>query len=513
MITNSYDVVVIGATHSGLICSALLTKRGFRVLVVGHDSPPPSYKALGLDLPRSPFTDTADHSPISRRIYAELALNQILRRRSHSVDPILQVALPDHRFELPLDQSQLLDRELEREFPAIKWPVEEFLALARSTGEVFDPLVRHNLTWPPDSFWERRRLRQVARMLPPALRGAPHPSPLDQIPSRHAFRLTLDAPLRFSSHLDPSQRSPLATARLYQGWLQGPQWIEGGHARLHRTLVDKVRSSTGEVLSDQRVDKLIIRRGAVTSVKMAGSGDEIGCDSVVSSLDLSELLRILPSRDPFVDLFDRIGEPQARLFRYTLNVVIRAEGLPVGMGRHAFMIRDPKRELSDENLLRVESHPVTDDGLALLCVQALLSRRLGPGASTGGKLIRQRVLESLRTLVPFLDEHLVMVDSPHDGLPIEDRRGGRTIEPSSPWSRGPHTMEAIFGYPVLGPMGLCALPTRSPIRRLLLTGRQVIPALGLEGELLSAWSAAKIITAGDRRKEWMRRRLWTKVEL
>ena len=126
---------------------------------------------------------------------------------------------------------------------------------------------------------------------------------------------------------------------------------------------------------------------------------------------------------------------------------------------------------------------------------------------------RNRILESLQSVVPFLDEHLVLVDSPHDGHPIEDRVKNCTIEPDAPWSRGPNTMEAIYSYPVLGPMGLCALPTRSPIRKLLLTGRQVIPALGLEGELLSAWSAAKLVTAADRRKEWMRRRLWTKVEL
>ena len=44
-------------------------------------------------------------------------------------------------------------------------------------------------------------------------------------------------------------------------------------------------------------------------------------------------------------------------------------------------------------------------------------------------------------------------------------------------------------------------------------GRTILPALGQEGELLAAWGAARIITRTDRRKEQMRREMWSKVEL
>jgi hypothetical protein len=40
-----------------------------------------------------------------------------------------------------------------------------------------------------------------------------------------------------------------------------------------------------------------------------------------------------------------------------------------------------------------------------------------------------------------------------------------------------------------------------------------MPALGQEGEVIAAWGAARIITRTDRRKERMRRELWSKVEL
>ena len=47
----------------------------------------------------------------------------------------------------------------------------------------------------------------------------------------------------------------------------------------------------------------------------------------------------------------------------------------------------------------------------------------------------------------------------------------------------------------------------------LLVGPSALPALGQEGELLAAWSAARLITRTDRRKEQMRREMWSKIEL
>jgi hypothetical protein len=44
-------------------------------------------------------------------------------------------------------------------------------------------------------------------------------------------------------------------------------------------------------------------------------------------------------------------------------------------------------------------------------------------------------------------------------------------------------------------------------------GPSTLPALGQEGELLAAWSAARMITRTDKRKERMRREMWSKVEL
>jgi hypothetical protein len=224
------------------------------------------------------------------------------------------------------------------------------------------------------------------------------------------------------------------------------------------------------------------------------------------------LLRLLPDRHPFDEIFERIGEPQIRYYRYTLNAIVRREGVPAGLGRHLFFVRDARAPLTDDNALHIEHRRLEGDALDLLCVEALLPRRSveeQPGYLDG---IRDRVRASLTTVAPFLDRHLVWVDSPHDGREPEDVPNRRLASADEPWLRGRASMATVCGYPVTSALGTCALPVRTPVRRLLLCSEQVAPGLGMVGEMLAAWSCARVITRSDRRKEWMKRGLWTRVE-
>ena len=100
---SSYDVIAVGARMGALFAAALLAKRGFRVLVVRHEALPEQYTVEDLRLPRAPFQFTAADTPIARRLFAELALNQSFRQRAKVHDPAFQVIAPGHRFDLAAD--------------------------------------------------------------------------------------------------------------------------------------------------------------------------------------------------------------------------------------------------------------------------------------------------------------------------------------------------------------------------------------------------------------------------
>lgn len=519
MTHSSYDVVLLGLSIEPLFAAALLAKRGFRVLVLGQNELPPSYTLAGRRLPRFPFTFDAAHSPVARRILAELALSQLFRRRSVAYDPALQVVLPRHRFDLALDEPAL-DREIARELPTVRRAVEDFHRhLARNAAHV-DALMERDLVWPPDGFLERRELQRALQTLPYDRDGA-SPDPLAELPERNAFRLVYDVASRTSGALDPSQLSSFAIERLYAAWLRGAVKLEGGYDWLHRTLIDRIRTHGGEVRTSERADRVLVRRGVAEGVRLA-TGEEVGAGFLVHGGDVGALLRLFPDRAAFDPLFERVGEPSPRFFRYTLHVLLRSEGVPEGMARDVIFVRDPSRPRVGENLLRIE----LDDGWgrgsrvdavpphqARLTIEALLPRRGVEEVSGYVTSQRERILATLADLVPFLGAHAELVDSPHDGRDAQDLTTGALVPSEEPWSRGPRTMRPVYGYPVRGLLGVGGLPVRTPLRRLLLCGPHNVPGLGLEGSLIAAWSAARIVTRNDRRREWMRRGLWTRIEI
>jgi hypothetical protein len=74
-------------------------------------------------------------------------------------------------------------------------------------------------------------------------------------------------------------------------------------------------------------------------------------------------------------------------------------------------------------------------------------------------------------------------------------------------------MPRVYAFPVTSALGLCAMPVRTTVPGFLLCGAQVAPGLGLEGELLAASAAARVVCRADRKQPWLRRRLWPKVEM
>jgi hypothetical protein len=134
---------------------------------------------------------------------------------------------------------------------------------------------------------------------------------------------------------------------------------------------------------------------------------------------------------------------------------------------------------------------------------------------------RQAVLSTLRKYFPFLDEHLVIIDSPHDGLPAElftRTPNGRLVQKSierifiKGVSPAAEPMEPRLQVQSGSFLRIAGEPLRGPIPGSYLVGSSVLPSLGQEGEVLAAWGVAKIITKKDGARQKMRRQMWTKIE-
>ena len=124
MIRKHYDIVVLGRSIGALATAALLARRDFTVLVLGHGAKPPGYRALDHEVRRRPFTFLAATSPAWGRIVSELAQSQTWRRKTVPLDPMLQVVSGARRLDVPPDVG-LFNREIHRELPEVQHVVDD----------------------------------------------------------------------------------------------------------------------------------------------------------------------------------------------------------------------------------------------------------------------------------------------------------------------------------------------------------------------------------------------------
>ena len=123
---------------------------------------------------------------------------------------------------------------------------------------------------------------------------------------------------------------------------------------------------------------------------------------MIAGIDVASVQRLLADRSPLEQMFERLGEPQPRFYRYTLNVVVANAGVPAGMQRDVFYVRDVDKALSSENLMHVELSRLDADH-SLLCAESLLPARTVEERDGSLDDARERVMAISSELVPFID--------------------------------------------------------------------------------------------------------------
>jgi phytoene dehydrogenase-like protein len=512
--SKHYDVVVLGASLGALATAALLARRSWRVLVLGQAYRAATYSFDGLPLARRPFTFLAASSPAWNRLLAELAQSQSFRRLLRPEDPLFQVWTPRLRLSVP-PEATLFAREIDREFPEVHRVVDELSVELARTNERVDAAFEQDLVWPPGSFWERRETARAVALLPHLRRD--DKDLFAEFPREHPYRAVVHTPASFASDLG-APLPTLALARLFGSWTRELSRPTGGEADIVDFLVDRIRAHGGETRFGDRASEITVRHGRTNGVRVDGDDDLVGVGFVVTDLPASALLDLAPHHRPARRELDARHWPQPAARRFVTSMLVRDEGLPRPLAREAFLVPDPS---STRRRVHVQKAAAGSPlpGTTLLVTEAIVPEDevQTPRAVTR---LREQSLASVEAFFPFIERHYVLVDSPHDGLPLWDYRSGkrRSVDRALLRPGGgavdAEPMEALFRFDreATGFDAVVGEPLRTPLAGTFGVGKTVLPALGQEGQLLAAWGAARIITRTDRRKEKMRREMWSKVE-
>jgi hypothetical protein len=470
-----------------------------------------------VSLARRTFTFLAASSPAWARVLAELAQSQTFRRRLAPIEPRFQVLGPRLRLEVAREASAFAS-ELERETPQARRAIEDLHAELARTGAAADAVFDRDAVWPPGGFWERRVADRLVADLPHLGAAGEELSPepasyafLSELATGDPYRDVVDLTARFGSYA--CALPPFAAARLHAAWTRGPSALGHGEDELTEFLLDRIRAHGGETRLSDRAIAITHKGGRVSGVQFDGDDSPTGVQFVVAELPMRGLLDLATGFAPPRRTIAALPRMAVGEQRFVVSAVVRDAGIPEALGAEAFLL-PPSREGS-RPAVRLQRRRSTVEGATLLVAEALLP----VGGSPKPAVARDSVLKTLEHYLPFVEQHYVVVDSVHDGRPLWDYRSGarrdvpRALLRASGLSTDPEAMVPRYHVDPAAFHGLAAEPLRAPLANACIVGKTVLPALGQEGELLAAWGAARIITRTDRRKERMRREMWSKVEI
>jgi hypothetical protein len=520
MAIRHYDVIVLGRSVGTLLAAGLLAKRGLRVLLLGQGEAPSVYEVEGLPLLGRTFTLLSATSPAFRRVLVELAQSQRFRRRTTPLSPMFGFLGPDIRFEIPPD-VELFTREVEREFSDIQDLVGQLYATISEANARIDGIFEKNGVWPPGTFFEKLEVGRLAQSFP-LTRGSPDALDFDErLPADHPYRAVLELPALFATHmgLRPSDVSPLVLARLHGAWTRGVHTLAGGEAEFEAFFIERIESHGGTCRLGSRAVELVARSGKIVGVVEDGEEGLTGADAVVTNMNGETLASLI---DPSaIRKHAREVWPHLSLLggMFVVNAVLPTHAVPSALPEESFLA-PPSADLPQVHLQRRSLHSLKPGGDEALQTKTLLTAECIVEAGSDLLGMREAVLSVLRGYIPFFDENVELIDSPHDGLPatLIERKGGvvrrREIERFhfGQNTRSPEPMRPRLRSEPTTLSGLAAEPLRGPVKGTYLVGPSVLPALGQEGEVLAALSLANILTRKDALRQRMRRQLWNKTE-
>jgi len=475
-----YDAIVLGGSLGAAFAAALLARRGLRVLWTEQDGARAGYASQGFLWPREVLPLPPLRAvPLLEDALTELGLTTQVSRALRPVVPALQMVLPRHRLDLPLDDSRRL-AECGREFGKQGARVARtFKELGAAHGPT-DAFLRSPEALPASGFLARWRVRRAVR----ATSALVSPSPLsDSEPAEHLLARAVP----FLVYQDGA--GPLAVRRTLGQLLAGPQRLPGGTGGLRDILAHRFTELGGTLLAQDALAgrpaaQLAVERGRPAGVDVRGSEASHRAPFLVSTLDSGELWQMLPE-SLRTGKGEALRTPAAAQAVLSVHWMVPEQVLPRGLGELVLADdgRGPAPLLVQVGPARRAEARADEPSLRLVTVAAVVPPDVQPEQVRGHAA---RVEEALDRLLPFARPRVVARSIPQ--LDAPSPRPGHLLHPLLP--RPPQAAWEALG-----------VAPETPWPSLIRAGREVCPGLGLEGELLAALGAvARVQRASQKGK-------------
>jgi len=492
MSEDLYDLVALDTRLSTLVAVALLARRGLRVLVLFDPDERETYELGGFRFLGHPFVFCGSEFPVWRRIVDELGMAQLIKHRMKEASPMYQVALGRERIDV-YGRQESFREELSRVWKNEESPITLFYDLLERYDAELDKLLVNDIVIPAQSFFERRELAR-ASVQNPFEGKAKSTDLLSRWNRSHPFRIFVEAQAGIAGASGSQSLSALRLVRLHRSWIRGIMLVEDGLTGLKRQLLERITLYGGVFRQKQRAEELILKGSRVNGVRVSGEDEYISTRYVLSGLPSARLNLLVRPMDRPSKFASRNERVIPGVWRYSVNIGLERGVVPNGMGSDLICIFDGPGSDGPENVMWISRIPQEDDDYEVLCAAVDLPYPPDRDLLESGEL-RDGVLDRVREIVPFMDEGLVLVHSPWDS--VAPAFIGSKPPDLAPPPQFPHEYAVYPAPSSRAALGIEGLHHRTGIRKLVSTGREVLPGLGQEGEILTGWGAASIISRAE----------------
>lgn len=273
---GEYDVIIVGAGLGGLTCGALLSKSGYKVLVLeqnyqvgGYCS---SFRRLG-------FTFNAGVEDVSG-LWEKGPVTHLLRelglsREEFFVRNTVRYVFRGEVIDAPDNLEELVEL-LAKRFPSERDRIRAFFEEAREAyEECYRDAEAYGAPLPAElivKVFGEKKLVNYPREHPHFYdwMNKTFKQKLDEFFEDEDLKAFLSALLSYVG--TPPDKTPAATAltACVSYYLHGGYYTRGGAQKLVNALKGFIESNGGEVLVNRKVDKIIVENGEVKGVKVGG---------------------------------------------------------------------------------------------------------------------------------------------------------------------------------------------------------------------------------------------------
>jgi beta-carotene ketolase (CrtO type) len=301
---ETYDVIVIGAGHNGLVCAAYLLKAGYSVLLLEQRSVPggaaTTEEAMPQEAPGFKFNLCAiDHEFIFLGpVIEELELSKYGLEYLYC-DPTVFCPHPDGKYFLAHQSLEKTCAEIARYSQRDGEKYAEFIQYWSRLMSAVSPLFNA----PPQSLIDivsncnRDILKDIVALIGSRKKALDFvrtmlSSPEDLLNEWFDSEI-VKAPLaRLAAEIGapPSQKG-IAVGTMMMAMRHSPGMARprGGTGSLTQALVKLVQSKGGVILTEQRVKQVLIDEGRAVGVRVAGGKDYLATKGIVSNIDAQRL--------------------------------------------------------------------------------------------------------------------------------------------------------------------------------------------------------------------------------